>query len=104
MSAKDEYELVFPNTPLQDNGQSSNRTAGGAYPVLTAMPEGGTDISMDKAYYTVDEDGQAYYVIGRTRIRITEHFPETGKSMGERIEDLLLTVARHEVKLNDRHP
>ena len=43
----------------------------------------------DKAFYGVDEDGQEYFYIGKTRVKITEHFPDEGKSIGDLIEDMV---------------
>lgn len=59
---------------------------------------------MDKPFYTVDEDGREYFCIGKTRIRITEHFPENGRSMGELIEDLVLYAARQEEQSGKTNP
>lgn len=35
-------------------------------------------------------DGKQYYVIGKDRIRITEHFPASGKPLDELIADLII--------------
>ncbi len=56
---------------------------------------------MDRAFYAVGEDGQEYFYIGKTRIKITEHFPEKGRTMGELIEDLILYAARQGEKTDD---
>ena len=58
---------------------------------------------MDRTFYATDEDGQRYFYIGKTRIKITEHFPEKGKTMGELIEDLILYAAREDERANDVH-
>ena len=44
----------------------------------------------DKAFYAVEEDGQEYFYIGKNRVKITEHFPDEGKSIGDLIEDMVL--------------
>lgn len=38
---------------------------------------------------TVIEDGKQYYIIGKNRIKITEHFPDNGKQLDELITDLI---------------
>ncbi len=38
---------------------------------------------------TVTIDGTQYYIIGKTRIKITEHFPASGKQLDELITDLI---------------
>ena len=48
----------------------------------------------DKAFYGVEEDGQEYFYIGKTRIKITEHFPETGADMRELMAKMILSAAR----------
>lgn len=50
----------------------------------------------DKAFYGVDEDGQEYFYIGSTRIRITEHFPENGADMGELMAKMIRSAARQQ--------
>ena len=39
--------------------------------------------------------------MGKTRIKITEHFPERGRTMGELIEELILYAARQEERADD---
>ena len=56
----------------------------------------------DTAFYLTDENGIEYYCCGNTKIKITEHFAEDGKSMGELLEDLgvvgvILLVAADEL-------
>ena len=36
---------------------------------------------------TVTINGSQYYIIGKNRIKITEHFPISGKQLGELIEN-----------------
>ena len=54
----------------------------------------------NQGFYSVDQTGQTYFCIGNTRIKITEHFLEKGKTMGELIEDLVLYAARQEERAN----
>ncbi len=41
--------------------------------------------------------------MGKTRIKITEHFPEKGRTMGELIEELILYAARQDERADDIH-
>jgi len=36
-----------------------------------------------------DEDGKQYYIVGKTRIKITEHFPANGKAIDELLSDYI---------------
>lgn len=36
-----------------------------------------------------DNNGNQYFVLGRTRIKITEHFADNGKSINELVTDLI---------------
>lgn len=38
---------------------------------------------------TVTINGNQYYIIGKTRIKITEHFPSGGKQIDELLTDLI---------------
>lgn len=38
---------------------------------------------------TVIEHGEQYFIIGKNRIKITEHFPDEGKPLDELISDLI---------------
>ena len=38
---------------------------------------------------TVIENGEQYFIMGKTRIKITEHFPVNGKQLDELITDLI---------------
>ena len=40
-------------------------------------------------HYRYSKDGQLYFVHGKTRIKVTEHFPSTGKPMKLLLEDLI---------------
>lgn len=39
--------------------------------------------------YTVIENGEQYFIMGKNRIKITEHFPANGKQLDEIITDLI---------------
>lgn len=39
-------------------------------------------------------DGTQYFVVGKTRIKVTEHFPEQAPTMASLIEDLILYTAK----------
>ena len=38
---------------------------------------------------TVIENGEQYFIMGKNRIKITEHFPDEGKQLDELITDLI---------------
>lgn len=46
--------------------------------------------------YTVIEGGEQYYIIGKTRIKITEHFRPDGKP----IEELVTALIENKIKEN----
>ena len=48
----------------------------------------------DTAIYIIDENGVEYYCCGNTKIKITEHFAEEGKTMGELLEELIIREAK----------
>ena len=54
----------------------------------------------DTAIYIIDEDGVEYYCCGNTKIKITEHFVEEGKTMGELLEELIIREAKKQPKNN----
>ncbi len=45
----------------------------------------------------VTVDGQQYFVMGKNRIKITEHFPATGKQVDELIADLIANKIKEKV-------
>jgi len=55
---------------------------------------------------TVDE--QQYFVMGKNRIKITEHFPATGKQVDELIADLITNKIKKNpgklLKIMDKPP
>ena len=44
-------------------------------------------------FYAVDENNVVYFYHGKTRIRVSEHFPGSGKSYGEIAADTIRYVA-----------
>ena len=46
--------------------------------------------------YRYSKDGQLYFVHGKNRIKVTEHFPSTGKPMNLLLEDLIQFSAKHQ--------
>ena len=46
------------------------------------------------SHYATDIDGTKYYYCGNTCIKITEHFAENGKTIGELLEDLIIREAK----------
>lgn len=43
---------------------------------------------------TKEINGEQYYIIGRNRIKITEHFPASGKPLDELITGLIVNKIR----------
>jgi len=41
------------------------------------------------SYYVTEPDGTKYFYCGNTRIKITEHFSDNGKSMETLVEDVI---------------
>jgi len=39
-------------------------------------------------------NGTQFFVVGKTRIKVTEHFPEKGPSMSNLLEDLIVYTAK----------
>ena len=52
----------------------------------------------NSSFYMIDADGTLYYFCGNTRIKVTEHFSESGKTLGELMEEMVLREAK---KAND---
>ena len=46
--------------------------------------------------YRYSKDGQLYFVHGKNRIKVTEHFPSTGKPMNLLLEDLIQFSAKQQ--------
>ncbi len=102
MNISSTYDVIDLNTPFWDYEQPSRTTLREfeKYWDQYWKEREKQYTDMDKAFYAVDEDGQEYFYIGKNRIKITEHFPEKGKTMGELIEDLILYAARQEKRAN----
>lgn len=49
-------------------------------------------------YTVTSEDGGQYFIMGKNRIKITEHFPPEGK----RIEELVTALIENKIKENTR--
>ena len=47
---------------------------------------------------TVTINGEEYYIMGKTRIKITEHFPASGKQIDELITDLIINKIREKAR------
>lgn len=47
---------------------------------------------------TIKKDGQEYFILNDIRIRITEHFPTTGKQMNELITELITNKIKEKVR------
>ncbi|MDE7325564.1 MAG: hypothetical protein K2N63_04660 [Lachnospiraceae bacterium] len=56
------------------------------------MPKKKTPASQGGEYVTLN--GQTYFQIGKTRIKVTEHFLEAGPSMADRLLDVITYTAR----------
>ena len=48
----------------------------------------------DSSIYMIAEDGTLYYFCGNTRIKVTEHFAESGKTLSELMEEMVLREAK----------
>lgn len=46
------------------------------------------------AFYAVDEDGETYFYCGGSRLKVSEHFAYTGKSVGALIENIINYAAQ----------
>ena len=57
-------------------------------------PYEGPPITLENSsVYAIEEDGLLYFYCGNTRIQVTDHFAENGKTMGELMEDFILREA-----------
>lgn len=52
---------------------------------MTALPSDGN-------YLTVN--GTLYFIVGKTRIKVTEHFPQTGPTVTDLVEDAISYSAK----------
>ena len=48
--------------------------------------------------YITDENGVQYFIIGNTRIRVTEYFKEDGPTLTDVLERLIRYKAREEMR------
>ena len=48
--------------------------------------------------YITDENGVQYFIVGNTRIRVTEYFKEDGPTLTEVLERLIRYKAREEMQ------
>jgi len=46
--------------------------------------------------YRYSEEGELYFVHGNSQIKVTEHFPDNGKTMDTLLEDLILFSANQQ--------
>ena len=46
--------------------------------------------------YRYSKDGQLYFIHGKTRIKVTEHFPANGKSLNALLEDVIQFSAKQD--------
>lgn len=53
------------------------------------MPDPGID-----GLTVISESGEQYFIMGKNRIKITEHFPSDGKPIEELVTDLII----HKIK------
>ena len=64
-------------------------------------PEDFEDVEASKGavpiFYAMDEDGVLYFYHGNTRIRVTEHFADSGKPAAALIEDVIRYSARQKI-------
>lgn len=48
--------------------------------------------------YVIEPDGALYFYCGNTKIKVTEHFAEEGKTMGELLEEYIIREAKKSAK------
>lgn len=53
------------------------------------------DCDMPPAGTTIETGGGTYFELGKTRIKVTEHFAPTGKPLPVLLEDLIRYVSEH---------
>ena len=46
------------------------------------------------AFYAVDEDGETYFYCGSSRLKVHEHFADSGKPIGSLLEDVINYAAQ----------
>ncbi len=63
----------------------------------TLYDPGAAAPAASNVFYSFGAGGQMYCQVGNTRIKVTEHFLKSGKTMGELIEDMILYAAGQDV-------
>lgn len=53
-------------------------------------------------FYVTEGDGPLYFYYGNTRIKVSEHFSNKGKSIGTLLEDVIRYSAAHQMEKTDR--
>ena len=71
-------------------GSREQRTADNEVSPMTRADDGTSGLTITEA------DGQQYFVFGKNRIKIVEHFPQHGKTMDELIAVLIHNKIRTE--------
>ena len=57
--------------------------------------EGPEDTPENRAFYLIEPDGTMYYYFGNTRIKVSEHFAQTGKPVDKLIENVIEYAAKN---------
>lgn len=52
---------------------------------------------------TVMINGATYFIIGTTRIKVTEHFQKAGKTLSVLVEDMISNMAQHQQEPPSAH-
>ena len=50
--------------------------------------------SVPKPYYGTEPDGEMYFYVGNTRIKVSEHFNDNGKPLEDLLEDVIKYSAK----------
>lgn len=48
-------------------------------------------------------NGATYFIIGTTRIKVTEHFQKAGKTLSVLVEDMISNMAQHQQEPPSAH-
>lgn len=51
------------------------------------------DTTKNRGFVDTKSDGTQYFVMGKTRIKISEHFANNGKRLGSLLEDVIQHAA-----------
>ena len=49
---------------------------------------------LPEPYYGTEPDGEMYFYVGNTRIKVSEHFNDHGKTINDLIEDVIKYSAK----------